>query len=176
MGGQRRLSQALQRWLWAAVPYCCECLAMLAPAWTQSARSRPSTGKCPPVFWRDKLLVLRETCLVYWGGAHPSGGLGSYLAYPACKDMVFSPMLPHVVQACADDSEVPCAQLRPHLTPAGLAALEARLSHNPARIAQGSPRPEVMGNRQRAEKVISKSRAKKVSCLRLLILGLCLFC
>lgn len=49
----------------------------------------------------------------------------SYLIYPTRTGMVFSPVLPHVVQACADDIEVPYAKLRPYLTPEGAAAVAA---------------------------------------------------
>ena len=182
---QPRLSQALQRWLWAAVPDYYECQTALGNRLDAKRPEPDFTRQMAPVFWNDKLLVLRETYSVYCGGAHPSGGIASYLvwdlaqdkaiepwrwirggqgkygavtpdalnrlitrlsdrqsdaecleairstasylAYPARKGMVFSPMLPHVVQACADDIEVPYTQLRPHLTPAGLAALEALL-------------------------------------------------
>lgn len=47
-----------------------------------------------------------------------------YLTYPKTTGMVFSPSLPHVIQACAEDIEIPWAEMRPFLTSAGQKALQ----------------------------------------------------
>ncbi|HEX5311835.1 hypothetical protein [Aquabacterium sp.] len=43
--------------------------------------------------------------------------------YPSTGGMVFSPSLPHVIQACAEDIEIPWGKMRPFLTPAGQKAV-----------------------------------------------------
>lgn len=47
-----------------------------------------------------------------------------FLAYPRATGMVFLPSLPHVIQACADEIEVPWAKMRPYLNPAGQQAVK----------------------------------------------------
>jgi hypothetical protein len=42
--------------------------------------------------------------------------------------MAFTPELPHVVQACADDAEIPAARLMPYLTPEGRQAMTGFLA------------------------------------------------
>jgi len=42
-----------------------------------------------------------------------------YLMYPTSTGMVFSPVLPHVNQACIEDIEVPWVKLHPFLSPMG---------------------------------------------------------
>ena len=42
--------------------------------------------------------------------------------------MAFTPEMPHVVQACAEDAEIPFARLAPSLTPAARRTFEAFLS------------------------------------------------
>lgn len=42
-----------------------------------------------------------------------------YLMYPRSTGMVFSPSLPHVVQTCEEDIEIPWVEMRPFLSPAG---------------------------------------------------------
>lgn len=46
-----------------------------------------------------------------------------YLMYPTKTGMVFTPSLPHVIQACVDDIQIPWAEMRPFLSPAGRKAL-----------------------------------------------------
>lgn len=47
--------------------------------------------------------------------------------YPSGRGMVFSPSLPHVIQACAEDIEIPWAKMRPFLGPVGRKALSGLL-------------------------------------------------
>lgn len=47
-----------------------------------------------------------------------------FMMYPKTEGMVFSPGLPHVIQACAEDIEIPWAKMRPYLTPVGKKALQ----------------------------------------------------
>jgi hypothetical protein len=44
------------------------------------------------------------------------------------QGMAFTPELPHAVQACADDAEIPAARLAPYLTPEGRQAMTAFLA------------------------------------------------
>lgn len=46
-----------------------------------------------------------------------------YLMYPTQTGMVFSPTLPHVVQACIEEILIPWAEMQPFLGPAGRKAL-----------------------------------------------------
>jgi len=51
----------------------------------------------------------------------------SYLMHPQADGMVFTPSLPHVVQACADDVQVAWPELLPFLTPAGRADVKDKI-------------------------------------------------
>ena len=51
-----------------------------------------------------------------------------YLMYPKSSGMVFSPILPHVIQACAEDIEVPWEKLHPFLSPMGQKERESLMS------------------------------------------------
>jgi hypothetical protein len=42
-----------------------------------------------------------------------------YLIYPKRTGMVFSPVLPHAIQACAEDIEIPWSKILPFLSPLG---------------------------------------------------------
>ncbi len=57
------------------------------------------------------------------GCANALEGQEFYLMYPTKTGMVFSPSLPRVIQACAEDIEIPWAEMRPFLSPAGHKAL-----------------------------------------------------
>lgn len=51
----------------------------------------------------------------------------SYMIYPKPAGMVFTPVLPHAAQACADDLLVPWRDLRALLTPAGWEAVTSKV-------------------------------------------------
>lgn len=46
-----------------------------------------------------------------------------FYMYPSTAGMVFSPSLPRVIQACAEDIEIPWPKMRPFLTPTGQKAV-----------------------------------------------------
>lgn len=177
------LNQRMRNWLWANVSGYYECQTMQGSRLDMRNSVPDFFEEMTPVFWNEQGLVLRETYSAYCGGAHPSGGIASYLVwdliedkaiepwdwirgskgkygghvapeklnrlihaiaaskrdddcaevvrsnayylvYPGKTGMVFSPTLAHVVQACADDIEVPYAKLRPYLTSKGEAAIK----------------------------------------------------
>lgn len=47
-----------------------------------------------------------------------------YRMYPKTTGMVFSPSLPHAIQACEEDIEIPWAKMQPFLSPAGQKAIQ----------------------------------------------------
>lgn len=51
----------------------------------------------------------------------------SYMIYPKAAGMVFTPVLPHVARACADDVLVPWRDLQSLLTPAGWDAVTSKV-------------------------------------------------
>lgn len=55
-----------------------------------------------------------------------------FLVHPVAEGMAFTPELPHVVQACADDVVVPWSAIAPFLTPAGRQAVQGLLGVPPA--------------------------------------------
>jgi alpha-tubulin suppressor-like RCC1 family protein len=76
---------------------------------------------------------LRELLAAHYGRRDEKGddscadaleGNEYYLTYPTTNGMVFSPSLPHVIQACAEDIEIPWAEMRPFLSPTGQKALQ----------------------------------------------------
>jgi Regulator of chromosome condensation (RCC1) repeat len=190
-----RLGRMMRDWLHGNIGEYYECQTDPTPHRNAKNPVPDFSKEMTPVFWNERLLVLRETYSSYCGGAHPSGGIGSYvvwdstedkplepwgwirgskgkygsyvapaelnalihsiyvkgrddecaevirsteyyLVYPGKAGMVFSPSLPHVVRACADDIEVPYAKLRPHLTPKGTAIMKSlQLLESPPRRA-----------------------------------------
>lgn len=54
-------------------------------------------------------------------------GADGFIASPRRSGMVFTPVLPHVMRACADDIELPWAQLKPHLSATGAQMLRDKL-------------------------------------------------
>jgi alpha-tubulin suppressor-like RCC1 family protein len=59
--------------------------------------------------------------------AHALEGQAYFEMYPSTAGMIFSPRLPHVAQACAEDIEVPWPRMRAFLTPTGQRAVSALL-------------------------------------------------
>lgn len=180
------LNQAMRNWLRANISEYYECQTMLGSRVDMKNPVPDFFKEMAPIFWNKRALVLEETYSAYCGGAHPSGGIASYLVwnliedravepwdwirgskgkyggyvapenlnrlihaiyankrdddcteairsneyylvYPGKAGMVFSPSLPHVVQACAEDIIVPYSKLRTYLTHKGAAAMKSLL-------------------------------------------------
>lgn len=76
---------------------------------------------------------LRKTLKDHYGRRNETGeescadaleGQEYFFAYPRATGMVFLPSLPHVIQACADEIEVPWTKMQPYLTPTGKKAVK----------------------------------------------------